>query len=271
MQKLHIGITGASGVLGKKILKIKKNIKYISFKGDIRSKKKIKKWFKENYFDAIFHLAAIVPIKEVDNDKLKALNVNYNGTKNIVDEIVKHNIKWFFFSSTSHVYSFNKKKISEKFRRNPNSYYGYTKKIAEDYIIKKLKNNNNKYCIGRIFSISNKNQKKNFLIPDLKKKLFRKKKIIFLKNLNHFRDFISTDDLSKIIIQLYKKNFGGIINLGTGNAIHLKEIAKILAIKYKKNIKFEDNKNPTYLIANNSKLKNIYKNKLNQKIKERIF
>ena len=47
MQKIHIGITGASGVLGKQILKIKDKIKYISYKGDIRSKNKIKKWFKK--------------------------------------------------------------------------------------------------------------------------------------------------------------------------------------------------------------------------------
>ena len=110
MQKTYIGITGASGVLGKQILKIKDNIKYISYKGDIRSKNKIKKWFKEHDFDAIFHLAAIVPIKEVNNNKLRALNVNYKGTKNIVNEVIKHNIKWFFFSSTSHVYNYSKKK-----------------------------------------------------------------------------------------------------------------------------------------------------------------
>ena len=111
MQKIHIGITGASGVLGKQILKIKDKIKYISYKGDIRSKNKIKKWFKKNHFDAIFHLAAIVPIKEVNNNKLRALNVNYEGTKNIVNEVIKHNIKWFFFSSTSHVYYYSKKKL----------------------------------------------------------------------------------------------------------------------------------------------------------------
>ena len=57
--------------------------------------------------------------------------------------------------------------------------------------------------------------KKNFLIPDLKKKIKNKKKIILLKNLNHYRDFISTKDLAKIIIFLYKKKFKGIINLGS--------------------------------------------------------
>ncbi len=271
MRKLHIGITGASGVLGKKILKIKNDIKYISYIGDIRSKTKIKKWFRDNHFDAILHLAAIVPIKEVNNNKLKALNVNYYGTKNIVNEIIRNNISWFFFSSTSHVYPFSKRKISEMSKLSPSSYYGFTKKKAEDYIIKNLKKNNIKYCIGRIFSISNNSQKKNFLVPDLKKKISNSKKTILLKNLNHFRDFISTDDLAKIIVCLYKKKFNGIINLGTGNPIHLKDIAYFLAKKYKKKIKFEDNKDSTSLIANIKKLKNIYKYQLQNKIEKVIF
>ena len=271
MQKLNIGITGSTGGLGKQILKSKGNINFICYEGDIRSKLKIKKWFKKYEFDAIFHLAAIVPIKEVNRNKKKALEINFKGTKDIVNEVLKYKIKWFFFSSTSHVYSSTKKKISEKFKTKPVSFYGATKKLAEDYIIKKFKKSSVNYCIGRIFSISNKSQKKNFLIPDLKKKIQGGKNIVLLKNLNHYRDFISTQDLSKIIIYLYKKKFKGTINLGTGEAIHLQKIAEILAKKYKKKIKFKNNKHPTYLISNASKLKSFYKYRLSKKIEEHIF
>ena len=96
--------------MGKELLKFSKELNFISFKKEIRSKKKLKKWFEKNNFDAIFHLAAIVPIKEVNKNKNKALEVNFFGTKNIVDEVINNNIKWFFFSSTSHVYSSSKKK-----------------------------------------------------------------------------------------------------------------------------------------------------------------
>ena len=110
MQKLLVGITGASGSLGKQIIRSKSNIKFIRFNGDIRSKETIRKWFKKYQFDAIFHLAAIVPIKEVNSNKKIALGVNYVGTKIIANEVFKHKINWFFFSSTSHVYSSNTKK-----------------------------------------------------------------------------------------------------------------------------------------------------------------
>ena len=72
-----------------------------------------------------------------------------------------------FFFSTSHVYQSSKKKILDQIKK-PISYYGKTKLLAENFIIKKLKNTKIKYCIGRIFSV-NKNQK-NYLVPDLIKK-----------------------------------------------------------------------------------------------------
>lgn len=270
MKKLSIGITGASGSLGQELLK-NKRYNFIKYKNDIRSRSDLKKWFKINQFDAIIHLAAIVPIKNVNSNKKKAYNVNFIGTKNLLDLVSKNEVNWFFFASTSHVYSSKNKKISENCNLKPVSYYGFTKKKSEDYIIHKLKNSKVKYCIGRIFSTSNANQKKNYLVPDLKKKIKDSKNNLILKNLNHFRDFISMKDISKIIFFLYQKKFKGIINLGTGKKVHLKKIANIIAKKYKKKIIFDDNKKATYLVANITKLKKIYNKKIDINLKKMIF
>ena len=90
-------------------------------------------------------------------------------------------------------------------------------------------------------------------------------------NLNHYRDFISMQDISKIIFKLYKKKFNGIINIGTGRGIYLKDIAIYISEYYKKVAEFKDNKNTTYLIANISKLKKIYKKNLIKNFRELIF
>ena len=97
MSKINIGITGATGSLGKEMLKFKRDLNFIHYQGDIRSKNKLKEWFKKNKFDAIFHLAAIVPIKVVNKNRKKAMEVNFHGTKNIVNESIKNDVKWFFF------------------------------------------------------------------------------------------------------------------------------------------------------------------------------
>ncbi len=268
---IRVGITGRTGSLGGEIIKSKFGYDYSFFKGDIRNKNKVSKWIKSKNFDAIIHLAAIVPIKIVNKNKKKAYEVNYTATKNIIDEIKKNKIKWFFFASTSHVYSSKIKKISEKSKTNPISYYGKTKLLAEKYIIKQLKKSDSKYCIGRIFSTTNKNQKNNYLIPDLKKKIKKSKGKIILHNLSHYRDFISMQDISRIIFCLYNKKFKGIINIASGKAIYLKDIAIYISKHYKKRVEFKDNVKKTYLVANISKLKKIYKKKLIKNFNDLIF
>ena len=59
-------------------------------------------------------------------------------------------------------------------------------------------------------------KKKNYLVPDLIKKIKITKKKITLYNLNHYRDFITMNLISKIILLLSKKKYNGIINIGRG-------------------------------------------------------
>tara|TARA_B100000700_G_C14998435_1_gene835100 strand:- start:140 stop:973 length:834 start_codon:yes stop_codon:yes gene_type:complete len=273
-KKLLCCLTGDTGSLGK-VIKNKnknknKNFKFSFYKHDIRNRKKVFEWIEKNNPDLLIHLAAIVPIKKVEKNRKYALEVNYYGTKNIVDAILKSNIKWFFFASTSHVYSSNWKKISEKTATKPASFYGSTKLKAEKYITNKLETSGIKYCIGRIFSTANIQQKKNFLVPDLIYKIKNSKKKIILDNLNHYRDFISMEKINKIIFALFKNNFSGVINIGSGKKIYLADIAKQILKKYRKNAFFIKNKTQTTFCANNTKLKKYYKAKVVTNLKEII-
>lgn len=254
---LKCGITGSTGVLGKAITK-KLNYQFISFKGRIENKKKISKWIKNNNFDLLIHLAAIVPTNIVNNNFTKSNKINYNGTKNIVNAILKYkpNLKWFFFSSTSHVYKLTKslKKINESFKKCPFTKYGLTKLRAENYIINKLNNSKIKYCIGRIFSYSDISQKKPYLIPSLIYKIKKSKnKNVFFKNLNHCRDFLSLKSISNAINILSKKKSIGVYNICSGNSFLLQDIAKYISKKFNKKCEFEKNKK-TFLIGNANKL-----------------
>ena len=115
-------ITGSTGVLGKKIKKLLP-FKFYEFKNDLRNKKKVEKWVLAKNFDIIIHLAALVPVKIVNNNYKKAYDINVVGTSNLINSILKKKIKpkWFFFSSTSHVYTPTKTyvKINEKFKYKP--------------------------------------------------------------------------------------------------------------------------------------------------------
>ena len=239
MKFKNIGITGSRGVLGQHIRNKFSNIKFDCFKGDITKKKDIKKWLKGKNFEAIFHFAAVVPTEEVKKNFNKSLKINYYGSKLLIDEIQRNNTtKWFLFTSTSHVYRYSNRKISEKSILKPISKYGLTKLMAENYLLKK--NSKVNICIIRIFSYTNFNQKKSFIIPSIYKK-FKNKNLINLNNLNHIRDFIDIDDIVSAIKLLYLKKSTGVYNLGSGKSIPLTKIIKyfsnILKKKYLINLK----------------------------------
>ena len=92
--------------------------------------------------------------------------------------------------------------------------------------------------------------------------------------MNTVRDLTYIEDTINAFCLCLKNNNkinGQTINLGTGKGILLKDIAKTIAEKYKKEIIFLDNKKITYLVANIDKLLNIYKFKVPKKIEEIIF
>ena len=232
MKFKNIGITGSRGVLGQHIINKFSNVKFDCFRGNITKKKDIKEWLKEKNFDAIFHFAAVVPTEEVKKNFNKSLKINFYGTKLLINEVQRNNsTKWFLFTSTSHVYSYSKKKISEKSILKPTSKYGLTKLMAENYLLKK--NSKANICIIRIFSYTNFNQKKSFFIPSIYK-TFKSKNLINLDNLNHIRDFIDINDIVSAIKLLYLKKSSGVYNLGSGKPIPLKKIIKYFSNIFKK-------------------------------------
>ena len=258
---IKCGITGSNGVLGQKLIK-KTNFKFVKFRGNISNKNDVNNWIKKNHFDLIIHLAAIVPTNIVNKNYKEAKKVNYTGTVNLINSINKHNInlKWFFFASTSHVYSISKnlKLLKESSIKKPYTLYGQTKLDAENFIKKKLKKTY-KSCIGRIFSFTDKKQAKEFFIPSMASKILTsKKKIVFFKNLNHYRDFISTDDICSAIIHLWKKKAVGEYNIASGKKIYLEDLVKLICKKKKKNpLITKENDKKTYLLANINKIKKI--------------
>ena len=257
MKKEIIGITGASGVLGQYFLTKYKNYKYDIFEGNITNDKDVKIWLKNINAKYILHFASKVSTDYVKKNYKNSLNVNYFGTKNLVDNIIASKKKiWLFFASSSHVYENKNKKLKETDKTNPLTLYGKTKLKAENYLLKVLKRKKLQICIGRIFSFTHKKQDQSYLIPSLFEKLTCNKKDISLKNLNHDRDFCHIDDLCRAINLLKKKTSKGIFNIGTGKAVNLFEIAKIIN-KNNKKIHYKKNNIKTSLIADISKLKKI--------------
>jgi nucleoside-diphosphate-sugar epimerase len=254
---MNCAITGSSGVLGSYIIQNNPKVNFLKFKGDITNKKEITSWILKNNFDIFLHLAAIVPTEEVNKNNVYAKKVNYGGTKNIVNALLKKKKIWFFFASSSHIYSYSLKKLSEKIKPNPITYYGKLKYLAEKYIIKKLKKAKIDYCIGRIFSFTNYNQKKTFLIPSLYNKVLNKNKIMNFDNLNHSRDFISISDINRAILFMINKKIKGVYNIASGKRVNIESIVKKVCKKYNKKIIIKKSYPKSTLVADIKKIKKL--------------
>ena len=256
---MKIGITGGGGVIGKILKKKlkKNNFEIVDFNYDLRNSTKINKWVNQNNFDIIFHLAALVSVKECEKKPLKACEINIGGTIKILDAIATQKKKpFFFFTSTSHVYKAKSKPLLETDSIAPRSFYGYTKwlceKIIEGYGIK----HNISYCCARIFSFYHNSQSKEFLYPSIKIKIKNiKQNKIYIPNANNIIDIQNAEAVAKIIFKIFKKKFTGIINIGSGKGIVIKRFARNLT---KKKLHICTNaKKITKVIANVKKLHSI--------------
>lgn len=252
MSYKSIGITGSKGVLGSYIKKNLKNIKFDCFNGNITNKKDIQEWLKDKKFDALFHFAAVVPTKKVLKNYNHSKKINYHGTKLLINFVKKNQTtKWFLFTSTSHVYKFSKKKVTENSILEPISKYGLTKLMAEKYLLKNKQKVN--ICIIRIFSYTNIDQNISFFIPSIYKK-FLNNNLINLNNINHIRDFVDISDIYSAIKLLYKKKSKGVYNIGSGIPIPLIKIVKYLATLFNKNYVINNTNKQTMLVADLKKL-----------------
>ena len=267
--KQTIGITGASGTLGKYFIKKFKNFFiFKKYPGRIESISNLKKWLIQNTDIKIFlHFAAIASTIKAEKNKKRTFLINSQIPIKIIkflndNKIIK--LDYFLFASTSHVYKPSYSPVSEKSIRKPVNVYGLSKKKVENFIIKNQKKLKFKVGVARIFNFSHSSQKNGFFITDINEKIRKSKKKIYLKNINTFRDFVNISCLCKIIKFMIDKKITGPLNIGSGLAINLVDLVFRLIKKNKKELFFSyDIKKKPGLIADIRKLKkNGYTNRI---------
>ncbi len=224
---------------------IDKKAKFIM--GDVNSENDLDKLFKIK-FDIVFHFAALKAAGEsMDNPEIYSKN-NINGTINLLNTMVAHDIKKIVFSSSAAVYGYPKYlPIDEKHTIKPINYYGYTKKVIEEILnwYGKLKEIN--YATLRYFNaagydinerIKEREKTTANLLPIVLECAvgLREKLNIFGDDYNTLdgtgiRDYIHVNDLSnahlKAMDYLNKNKNNLVLNLGTGHGYSVLEVIKM--------------------------------------------
>ena len=276
-KKQIIGLTGSSGILGKYFIKnYKKKFIFKPYNDRVENIINFKNWVKKNRnIDFFLHFAALSSVRKCEENSQKAFLINTKSTIKILKILNKSslkNLKYFLFTSTSHVYKPSLNPISETSLRYPKTVYGKSKKLAEDYIFKRKKNFNFKIGIVRIFNFYSKKQKKGFFITDILNKLRKKPKILNFKKINTYRDYIELKHISETISFILKKKTTKPLNIGSGHKITLVKLVKqiIKAKKLNTKVIYDKKLYPGY-VANINLLRKLgYKKNINKFIFNKI-
>jgi nucleoside-diphosphate-sugar epimerase len=152
--KLNIFITGSSGFVGTNFLNYFED-KYYFKKYNKNTEILIQE-------DAVLHFAGKAhDLKNTINPN-EYFEINSDLTKEIFNTFVKSSAEVFIFLSSIKVYSnINMLNVTEDFPTNPDSFYGKSKLLAEDYILNTKIPDNKRFYILRPSLILGKKHKGN--------------------------------------------------------------------------------------------------------------
>jgi UDP-glucose 4-epimerase len=108
-------------------------VRYGEFiEGDIADSELLDQVFSSNEFDGVMHFASYIEVGESVRDPAKYFRNNFANTLNLLDAMVRHQVKFFIFSSTAAIFGEPEyTPIDESHPKNPINPYGRSKLMVE--------------------------------------------------------------------------------------------------------------------------------------------
>ena len=256
----NVLVTGANGMVAYQLIKLlkKKNCnltltdlhdkskffsdeKYLA--GDLRSRSFADFICKKQ--DIVFNLVGLKASPEECLKKPASHSITMNQfNSNIIESVFKNNIEWFLYTSSIGVYSpaecFVEDDVWKTSPSNNDWYGGWAKRMGElnveASIIEYGRNNcsivrpSNIYGKWDIFS------DKSTVIASLIKKGYHNNFLEVWGDGTPIRDFIYSKDVARGMLHMVENEITEPVNLGSGEEVTIKEISKIIADYFSKEI-----------------------------------
>ena len=265
--KSNIYVAGHTGLLGSAIVRLLKEKGYTNIitkssrELDLRKTESVEQFFKSYKIDVVILSAAKVgSIEENKNYPVEFLLDNLQIETNVISSAFKNNVKNLIFISTSCIYPKNSPQpIKEEYLfsgplETENEAYAiakiaglklceyYSKEYGVNYI---TVNPTNLYGVGDIFDPIHSHVIPANIMKIHNGKLENKEYIKAWGSGKALREFLYVDDAADAIIFILNNYKGrGIINLGTGKSIQIKELLDLIKeiVGYSGEIRFDINK-----------------------------
>lgn len=237
-------------------LKELKNIKLTHM--DLTNEKEVKAVMSTIKPDYVFHLAAQSSVGLSWKHPNLTMDININGTINLLDSIreINNECKILIIGSSEQYGKIEACPVNEEHRLDPQNPYSVSKVCQEQLAKLYVKAYNMKIIITRSFNHIGPYQDPQFVVPDWAKQIAEiekglKQPVISVGDISVKRDFTDVRDVVEAYIHLIQMGIPGeIYNIGTGKAYELNEILRILLSLSEKNIKVEVDKNKIRPIEN---------------------
>ena len=259
-------VFGGAGFLGShlidKLLKDGQNVLCIDNLSsgnldNIQHLKKNKKFFFINHdilepinstilIEKIWHLASPASPVLYQNDPIRTIRVNYEGTLNLLNLAKSHNSR-ILFTSTSEVYGETKNFSQEENMPvnlstfSPRACYSEGKRIAETLMNLYREKYNLNIRIARIFNTYGPrlNINDGRVIGNFIKQCLKGDKLTIYGDGTQTRSFCYVSDLIEGLLELMETNYYFPINIGNEEEISIIELAELIKTKVNNEIIFE--------------------------------
>jgi len=217
---------------------------YFLVEGDLRDRSAVARAFSRAPFDGIIHLAAMAGVRPSLENPALYMDVNVNGTQNILDQAVKlAKLPRFVFGSSSSVYG---NRSGEKFLETdrvdqPLSPYAASKAAGELACYAAHHNHGLAIVSLRFFTVCGPRQRPDLAIHKFCQKIYNGEAIEVFGDGSSKRDYTFVSDIVSGITQSLKYDCSGydIINLGRSEPVLLAEMIETIESALGKKAKIE--------------------------------
>jgi len=231
---LSLLVTGASGLLGSKIVEIAVargcevysayNEHHPSLgkpvKLDVTDQVNVRRVISELKPEVIIHAAAMTNVDRCELDKDLALKINYEGTANVA-HAAKSVGAFLIYISTDYVFKGDKGLYKEDDETDPVNFYGYSKLKGEE-IVKEIVD---KYCIARtsvLYGSKPARGKVNFVLWLIDK--LRKGEFVRVVSDQFISPTLNTN-LAEMLLEVADKELTGVYHLAGASRVSRLDLA----------------------------------------------
>lgn len=235
---MNVLVTGASGLLGSKLVKILIDEGYTVYSGyfgnmpnnglpvkvDVSDENCVERVFEFSKPDVVVHAAALTNVDTCELKKDEAWKTNVVGAKNVV-KISKKYHAFLVYVSTDYIFKGDKGMYREDDTPEPINYYGYTKLKGEEEVKSSLE----EYCIARtsvLYGSVPASGKTNFVLWIIDK-LKKKEKINVV--VDQYNSPTLNTNLAIMLSEIIERKLIGVYHLAGATRISRYDFAKIVA------------------------------------------